>query len=320
VYRYSTYLTCDNSNLSTLENYLLQGSQLSLVVVPIIPLNRVTRLEEVGGKSWTLALLQRAGMPIPRGFCVPVATMRELQAGKTLEDVEAALSDLYTPSVAVRSSALAEDGQRTSFAGVYRTELNVPANAHAVLLSLLRIAESANSDAASSYSRRVRISETGEMGALVQEMVYADVAGVLFTANPITKEKQFIIEASWGLGEYVVSGKVNADRYILTPGGELSHREIGAKKKKLVAQPNCLSEVPVSPPRDLEPSLNPEMLGNLVTVGAACEKLLGYSGDIEWAIEEDTLWITQCRPITTLLYVTPENAYPGDRYLCYIPL
>jgi phosphoenolpyruvate synthase/pyruvate phosphate dikinase len=122
--------------------------------------------------------------------------MRELQAGKTLEDVEAALSDLYTPSVAVRSSALAEDGQRTSFAGVYRTELNVPANAHAVLLSLLRIAESANSDAASSYSRRVRISETGEMGALVQEMVYADVAGVLFTANPITKEKQFIIEAS----------------------------------------------------------------------------------------------------------------------------
>lgn len=269
--------------------------------MPIIPLDQAARLDEVGGKSWTLALLQRAGMPVPRGFCIPPATMRELQADSTQGDIEANLANLETPSVAVRSSALVEDGRQASFAGVYRTEINVPTEARAVLLSLQRIAESASSNAASSYMRRLGIAQDGKMSALVQEMVYADVAGVLFTANPVTRKKQFIVEASWGLGEYIVSGKVNPDRYVLTSNGKLSQREIGAKEKKLIALTDRLAEVPVPSPENLEPSLDPGMLENLVAMGAACEKLLGYPGDIEWAIEKGVLWITQCRPITTLL-------------------
>src|SRR5437868_433112 len=136
-------------------------------------------------------------------------------------DLAFCLSDLRTPGVAVRSSALDEDGVSASFAGVHRTELDIPTELHSIVEALTRVGRSVTSAAAMSYRQRVDMTEPGRMSGLVQEMIYADVAGVLFTAHPVTGADDFVIESAWGIGDHVVAGRVDPDRFVLTRTGAL---------------------------------------------------------------------------------------------------
>lgn len=265
-----------------------------------IPLEGVLRLDQVGGKAWTLAQLRHEGIPVPAGFCVPPGLPETLSTELVIDELEASLKKLTTPTVSVRSSAITEDGRHASFAGIYSTELNVPANGDEVLASLTRISASAHSGSATTYRQSIGISSDTEMAGLVQEMIYADSAGVMFTANPVTGENQFIIESAWGLGESVVSGKVVPDRYIISQYGKLISYNPGNKDKKLITADSGVIEVPVFPPMTAEPSISDGMIQKLVAVGTACADYFDSPQDIEWATEKGALWITQCRPISTL--------------------
>src|SRR5207253_11473687 len=145
-----------------------------------------------------------------------------------IEEVESAIRGLPVP-LAVRSSAVGEDSADASFAGQHLTLLNVP-SAEEVSSAVREIWWSANSDSAITYRQRVGLFARPSVGVVVQSLLDPDVAGVMFTQNPINGADERMIEASWGLGEAVVSGRVIPDNYRVARSGEVLQRNAGMKK------------------------------------------------------------------------------------------
>src|SRR5215831_11957656 len=180
------------------------------------PADRAT----VGGKGLSLAQMAAAGLPVPPGFCVTCAVYRRLGGQKPqgapelVREIDAAYQALGGDAVAVRSSATAEDGSVTSFAGQQETILGV-VGTEALLDAIARCWASLDSERAVAYRKRQGVDERGlAMAVVVQRLVPAEVAGVLFTRNPLDPEgKRMLVEAAWGLGESVVSGRVTPDRF-----------------------------------------------------------------------------------------------------------
>src|SRR5690242_17142768 len=144
-------------------------------------------------------------------------------------------------------------------------------------------------------------------------MVEADVAGVLFTANPVTgRRHQAVIDASPGLGESVVSGSVNPDRFTVdTATGTVVDRRLGDKRRLVRSLPGGGTESVDLPDGSTTACLSDEQLTRLAAVGAQVEEHFGRPQDIEWAIDASgALWLTQARPITTL-FPLPASA-PAD--------
>jgi phosphoenolpyruvate synthase/pyruvate phosphate dikinase len=133
---------------------------------------------------------------------------------------------------------------------------------------------------------------TGEtqVAVLIQELVPAEVAGVLFTCDPLSgRRDRWIVEACWGLGEAVVEGLVTPDHYTLTPGGALLARQLGSKEMAIIPDAQGgTRQHPVSDPAR----------ARLAALGAACEDLFGPAQDIEWALVDTRFSLLQCRPIT----------------------
>jgi pyruvate,water dikinase len=139
------------------------------------------------------------------------------------------------------------------------------------------------------------------VAVLIQELVPAEVAGVLFTCDPLSGVRdRWIVEASWGLGEAVVEGLVTPDHYTLTPGGALLARQLGSKEMVIIPDTQGgTSQHPVGDPaRGQQACLDEEALSQLVALGAACEQLFGPGQDIEWAWCCGKLFLLQCRPVT----------------------
>jgi phosphoenolpyruvate synthase/pyruvate phosphate dikinase len=141
------------------------------------------------------------------------------------------------------------------------------------------------------------------VAVIVQALVPAEVAGVLFTIDPISGSgRRWIVEASWGLGEAVVGGLVTPDRYVIARTGELLERQLGRKDVAMVANENGgTTELAINDPaRVQEACLGEQALVRLAELGAACERLFGAGQDIEWALSSGgTLYLLQCRPVTT---------------------
>lgn len=178
--------------------------------------------DTVGGKALSLGCLTQAGLAVPPGFCVTTVAYRRLR-GQSLHDdlalctaITAAYRELGEGPVAVRSSATMEDSSAASFAGQQETLVGVTGEA-AVLDAVGRCWASLNSERALAYRRRQGVDDQGlAMAVVVQRLVPAAVAGVLFTRDPLDPEGQrMLVEASWGLGESVVSGRVTPDRFQL---------------------------------------------------------------------------------------------------------
>ena len=158
--------------------------------------------------------------------------------------------------------------------------------------------------AESARRSRARLGITGEthVAVLIQELVPAEVAGVLFTCDPLSGVRdRWIVEASWGLGEGVVEGLVTPDHYTLTPGGALLARQLGSKETVIIPDTQGgTSEHPVSDPaRGQQACLDEEALARLAALGTACEDLFGPAQDIEWALVGAKLFLLQCRPVTS---------------------
>lgn len=231
--------------------------------------------ESYGGKAAGLAQLRRLGLPVPVGFVI-----RDASAHVAAEDVGTCFSRMEalgaTP-VAVRSSAVGEDGDDQSFAGQYDTVLGVD-SADDFVRAVRACADSVHSGRASSYSGQV----TATMHLVVQQMVDARAAGVVFTADPATGRRDLmVIDAIAGLGEALVDGSASPDHLVLDIHGGSAVREVG--------------ETPV---------LSTDEIADIRSGALRASEHWGRPMDLEWAIDQSgTLWWLQARPITTL---------PGD--------
>jgi pyruvate,water dikinase len=215
---------------------------------------------------------------------------------------------------AVRSSATAEDLPTASFAGQQDTYLNVVGPA-AILQHVSRCWASLFTERAVTYRLRNGVDHRKvHMAVVVQRMVFPQAAGILFTADPVTGNRKVAsVEASFGLGEALVSGLVNADVYKVR-NGEVVAKTIATKKLAIHASPaGGTQENAIEPERQTQPALTDSQAVRLVELGRRIEACFGRPQDIEWCLvndsQEEDFQIVQSRPITTLFPI-PEA---GDR-------
>ncbi|CRK57258.1 Phosphoenolpyruvate synthase [Alloactinosynnema sp. L-07] len=300
-------------------------------------------LDTVGGKGASLATLARAGLPVPPGIHITTDAYRVFVASGLDDDLRDALTRdnaaeriaalfaaqdippsvaqairdaVPTGPVAVRSSATAEDLPELSFAGQHDSFLNV-CGAEAVLDAVKRCWASLWTERAIGYRAHHGIdAEDVAIAVVVQELVPADAAGVLFTANPLTGARdEQVVNAAWGLGEAVVGGQVTPDTYVVGDGHVIS-REIADKTVMTVGTDTGTGERPVPDDRRRTPVLDDTQAVELAVLGARIEELYGTPMDVEWALRDGRFSILQARPITTLRPAGVEwNDTLGGDYL-----
>jgi pyruvate,water dikinase len=290
-----------------------------------------------GGKGASLARMTARGLPVPPGFVVAAdvlgaalpdggAAIRALlaaagdddlaavadeaqrlvraaePAGELRAAVEAAYARLGAgdPAVAVRSSACAEDGEAASFAGQQETFLHVR-GVEAVLDRVRACWASFFSERALFYRARKGSLEDLEMAVVVQRMVDADVAGVLFTIDPVRQRRDcMVVEAVFGLGEALVSGEVTPDHYVLKRDGTVRRRKLHVQPFAIVSAPGGGTvERVLDEAQGAAPTLDDETLRALARIGEDLHQSSGQAQDIEWAIEGGELYVLQARPVTT---------------------
>jgi pyruvate,water dikinase len=211
---------------------------------------------------------------------------------------------------AVRSSATAEDLPTASFAGQQDTYLNVVGPA-AILRHISRCWASLFTERAVSYRVRNGLDHRKvSMAVVVQQMVFPQVSGILFTADPVTGNRKVVsVEASFGLGEALISGLVNADLYKVRDG-EVVEKAVGTKQLAVSASPGGgTHEHAIAPERRERPALTDGQVVRLAQLGRRIEAHFGSPQDIEWCLADDDFQIVQSRPIT-MLFPIPES---GDR-------
>ena len=222
---------------------------------------------------------------------------------------EAAVGELVRPlggPLAVRSSAVDEDGADASFAGQHLTLLNVP-SADAVDAALREVWWSANSDSAFSYRRRVGLFTRPSVGVVVQALLDPECAGVMFTRNPINGADERVIEASWGLGEAVVAGLVIPDHFRVARAGQVLERIAGLKRIAIRTLPGGgTAEEEIAGARAEQLCLDDEQLAALDRLATRCEEIYGAERDIEWAFAGGELYLLQCRAITRIASESPR--------------
>ncbi|MEU8181176.1 PEP/pyruvate-binding domain-containing protein [Micromonospora sp. NPDC049044] len=256
-----------------------------------------------GGKAAALARLLRAGLPVPPGFVVPTTAFVGTTAdfsGTTadlpvelIDEITRALPRIGAGYLAVRSSATSEDTAHATGAGQHDTFLGVR-GPDQVAEAVRRCWLSLWSERAVAYRRRQGDPRSPSIAVLVQRLVDADVAGVLFTGDDIR------IEASWGLGASVVSGHVTPDSWTLS-GGDITSRSLGTKRTRV--DRTVTSEVA---PADQERfCLTDDELTRLAQLGRRAADLLGGPQDVEWAIAGSRIWVLQSRPVTSALPPAP---------------
>jgi pyruvate,water dikinase len=266
----------------------------------VVPLEKALDEKLFGSKAVGLGQALRDGVPVPPGIALSGAVVEAVAAGedRTIRAVERQARPLGGP-LAVRSSAADEDGADASFAGQHLTLLNVP-SADELVAALKEIWWSANSDSAITYRQRVGLFARPSVGVVVQRLLSPDSAGVMFTRNPVTGDDERVIEASWGLGEAVVAGLVIPDHFRLDRSGRILERMPGRKQVAIRGAPNGGTVEETIPDHLAERlCLEDDDLALLGRLADRCDEVYGPARDIEWAIEGGTLYLLQCRAITT---------------------
>src|SRR5262245_1735550 len=241
-----------------------------------LTLDEATDAAACGHKAAALAALRKLEFDTPDGFLIPAGVE------PSRDDIAAALARLGDGPVAVRSSGLAEDLPDASFAGQYDTRLNVT-GVEAVMEAAAAVLQSAHDGRVESYGHAVR-----PMAVLVQQMIEADVAGVAFSANPLTGNRNEVrVSATRGLGDKLVSGAIDADEWLVTH----DHATI-------IAQP--------------QNAIGPELAQQVAALARKAEAARHAPQDIEWAVAGDRLWLLQSRPITALPIAPDIEAPKGS--------
>ena len=206
------------------------------------------------------------------------------------------------PTVAVRSSAVEEDGAMSSFAGQFETYLNVH-GIDAVADAVVRCRRSAGGARVQEYRRRRGLPPSdGRVAVLIQQLVVADVSTMLFSVNPITgSREEVIVTATWGLGESLVGGVVTPDTYIVRKADlVVISRQVAQKRRMTIAVPGGIEQREV--PRFLQHqvTLDDDMLRAVVRLALTLEADQGSPVDVECALRAGQIFLLQCRPVTGL--------------------
>jgi len=268
-------------------------------VTEVVPLADAHEDARFGAKATGLGQATRSGLPIPPGIALSGAIVDAVAAGNepAIEAVVAAARS-FPPPFAVRSSAVDEDGADASFAGQHLTLLNVP-SVDDLSAAIREIWWSANSDSAITYRQRVGLFVRPSVGVVVQSLLDPDVAGVMFTQNPINGSDERLIEASWGLGEVVVAGRVIPDSFRIDRSGVVLERTPGFKKIMIRASADGGTfEERVAPPQVEQLCLDDAQLAQLSALAEKCDEAYGPARDIEWAFAGGQLYLLQCRAVT----------------------
>jgi len=289
--------------------------------------NTPAQLQLIGGKGCGMVHLMRAGLPVPPTWCLPATaydkTANELPARlrDELKELWRTLGERWDqPVVAVRSSAIEEDLDEASFAGLYRTVLGVSSEA-ALAAAVWECWSALRSEEARSYRAERQIAGDPAMAVLIQRLVRPTVAGVLLTGNPARPfARELAIDAAWGLGEAVVSGATDPDHFVLErTTGRVREERLGAKEVELAASDDGgTSAQPVEADRRARLCLSHGQRLTLVRLADDIERRIGPRRDVEWAFDGDALFLLQQRPITELPPTVPDNVWTrrfGDEYL-----
>jgi len=318
-------------------------------------------LAKVGGKGANLGELSHAGFNVPDGFCVTtdafvafMVTAKEdiyprlanvtgndlEQLRQTGESLRTYLADLPLPkeveaavlkawrelgegyAYAVRSSATAEDLPQASFAGQQDTYLNVRGQAY-LLKRVKDCFISLFTDRAILYRTQNGFNHKDVLlSVVIQRMVQPEVAGIMFTADPVTGDRHITsIDASFGLGEALVSGLVSADLYKVDKlERSIVKKQIATKQMAIRSLPEGgVQRIDLTSTEREQQALEDKDILELASVGAKIEAHYGIPQDIEWALADDTLYITQSRPITSL-FPLPEPRPTDDALHTYFSM
>jgi|SRR5215472_15313129 len=279
--------------------------------------------------------MTRSGLPVPEGFVVGTSAMSialdsgglrpevtalldsggpEAQTAGAVRDIilalqppdglEAEIAAAMTrlgpgAPVAVRSSASAEDSEAASFAGQLDTYLNV-LGAGTVWKRVRECWASFFSERALFYrARKASLSDLG-MAVVVQQMLRPEKAGVMFTIDPVRRRRdQLIIEAVWGLGEPLVSGKVTPDHYVVARDGTVKQVRVAVQSMAILPLPGGgTSEQPLDPDHGASRVLGESELVELAAMGNRLQQHFGAPQDVEWAYQQGKLYVLQSRPVT----------------------
>ncbi|PEL10787.1 phosphoenolpyruvate synthase [Bacillus sp. AFS017336] len=209
-------------------------------------------------------------------------------------------------ALAIRSSATAEDLPHASFAGQQDTYLNIIGK-EAILQHIVKCWASLFTDRAVIYRIQNGFDHSQVyLSVIVQKMVFPHASGILFTADPVTSNRKIVsIDASFGLGEALVSGIVSGDCYKVCEG-EIVDKRVTTKKLAIYGRPEggTITQ-PIEPAQQKNQTLTDEQILQLANIGRNIESYFGKPQDIEWCLVDDTFYIVQSRPITTL-YPIPE--------------
>lgn len=294
---------------------------------------RSTDLPIAGGKGAQLGELIHGGFSVPDGFVVTTAAYDAFVTRPDVSDrlasslatdapqsVAALFADADLPGdlaaeidqayaglgggpVAVRSSATAEDLPGASFAGQQDTYLNVTGTTE-LLAAIRRCWASLWNARAVAYRERAEHDPAARLSiaVVVQRLVPAEVAGVMFTANPANgRREQTVITAAWGLGEAVVGGLVESDEYLVDRADSgLGRRRIASKQVMTIGVPGGSGQVPTPAAKVDAATLTEEQVHRLADLGGRIEEHFGVPQDIEWALLDDRFEVLQARPITAL--------------------
>lgn len=271
---------------------------------------------KVGGKGASLGRLANE-FPVPPAFCMSSSAFARwgdcrLDDNGPPEEMLEAVTDAYTqlgvlcgidqPAVAVRSSAVDEDGFESSFAGQHDTFLNL-VGSDSVARAIVRCWASSDSDSAVNYRKQSGATITNPvMGVLVQQMIPSDISGVAFSANPVSGQlSEIIVNSSWGLGESIVGGTVTPDTFIIDKiDWNITSSEIANKVRMTVSSVDGAEEVDVPQIMRDRSSMSDAQVLDVARLADSLEKREAHPVDIEWAFYNEVLYLLQCRPITTL--------------------
>lgn len=280
----------------------------------------------VGGKAWHLARLKQLGLPVPEGVVIPAGwqTLHDDEANEALAPkLSAALHQVLAgrgwlnQPLAVRSSAAGEDSATASFAGIYRTCLNV-CGFEQVQLAVREVWASLSSSTAIAYRQRLgQGAPMPGMAVIVMPLLPAVASGIAFTCDPITgRDDRLVIHAQWGLGESLVGGQATGDEYVfgedlLDDHWVLLHEQIGSKAAKAVARPEGGTAMVATSAAEATGSVLSSdqalALAELLRDAAVALDFTHPFHDLEWVWDGERFWLTQARPVTA----RPHYTYPA---------
>ncbi|MFC7362590.1 PEP/pyruvate-binding domain-containing protein [Nocardioides astragali] len=267
----------------------------------VTPLAEAVDVDVFGGKAAQLGAAIRCGLPVPGGYALSPDVVEAVVDGHPPAIAALAGVSDELGLVAVRSSAPDEDSAGASFAGAYLSVLGV-SGADALAGAVRDVHRSGQLAGARSYQATLGLEAGSRMAVVVQQLVDADVAGVLFTRNPVTGADERVIEASWGLGEAVVGGLVTPDMYRVARGGTTLERRLGDKDIAIRlgrGGGDLTEEISVDPARAGTYCLGEAELAALDGLATQCDDVYGaHDHDIEFAFRGGGMFLLQRRPIT----------------------